>query len=192
MALKQSTMMPLGTRIPDFRLRDVVSGRMVTPDDFLVKQCLLVMFICKHCPYVVHVKEELARLGEDYESKEVGIVAICSNDVTRYPDDAPEHLRTMAKQLGFKFPVCYDESQQTAKDFAAACTPDFFLFDQNRTLVYRGQLDNSRPGNNLPVTGKDVRMALEAVLSEKPVDPDQKPSAGCSIKWKPGNDPNFA
>ncbi|UCE62840.1 MAG: thioredoxin family protein [Nitrospirota bacterium] len=192
MALKHSTMMPLGTRIPDFRLPDVVSGQMVSPDHFLVKQCVLVMFICKHCPYVVHVKEELARLGKDYESKEVGIVAICSNDATRYPDDAPEQLRTMAKQLAFTFPVCYDESQQTAKDFAAACTPDFFLFDQDRKLVYRGQLDESRPGNNWPVTGKDVRMALDAVLSERPVSSDQKPSAGCSIKWKPGNEPTFA
>ena len=192
MALKHSTMMPLGTRIPDFRLPDVVSGQMVSPDLFLVKQGVLVMFMCKHCPYVVHVKEELARLGKDYESKEVGIVAICSNDATRYPDDAPEQLQTMAKHLGFTFPVCYDESQHTAKDFAAACTPDFFLFDQDRKLVYRGQLDDSRPGNNRPVTGKDVRMALDAMLSEKPVASDQKPSAGCSIKWKPGNEPNFA
>ena len=192
MALKQSTMMPLGTRIPNFHLPDVVSGRMVTPDDFLVKQCLLVMFICKHCPYVVHIKEEIGRLGKDYEKKDVGIVGISSNDTTRYPDDAPEHLRTMAKQLGFTFPLCFDESQETAKDFAAACTPDFYLFDQDRTLVYRGQLDDSRPGNNQPVTGKDLRMALDAVLSEKPVNPDQSPSAGCSIKWKPGNEPNYA
>ena len=192
MALKHSTMMPLGTRIPYFRLPDVVSGRMVTPDDFLVKQCLLVMFICKHCPYVVHIKEEIGRLGKDYEKKDVGIVGISSNDTVRYPDDAPEHLRTMAKQLGFTFPICFDESQETAKDFAAACTPDFYLFDQDRKLVYRGQLDDSRPGNNQPVTGKDLRMALDAVLSEKPVSPDQNPSAGCSIKWKPGNNPTYA
>ena len=192
MALTHSTMMPLGTRIPQFRLRDVVSGRMVTPEDFLVKQCLLVMFICKHCPYVVHVKEELARLGKDYQNKEVGMVAICSNDATRYPEDAPDQLQVMAKQLGFTFPLCYDENQETAKEFAAACTPDFFLFDQDRTLVYRGQLDDSRPGTDKPVTGKDLRLALDAVLAEKPVSPDQKPSAGCSIKWKPGNEPSYA
>jgi peroxiredoxin len=192
MALKHSTMLPLGTRIPDFRLPDVVSGRLVSPEDFLVQQCVLVMFICKHCPYVVHVKEELARLGRDYQRKEVGMVAICSNDAARYPEDAPDQLRMMTKQLGYTFPVCYDETQETAKVFAAACTPDFFLFDQDRKLVYRGQLDDSRPGTDKPVTGKDVRMALEAVLTEKTVNPDQKPSAGCSIKWKPGNEPNFA
>jgi len=134
----------------------------------------------------------LARLGKDYQSKEVGIVAICSNDAARYPEDAPDQLRLMAKQLGYTFPVCYDESQETAKVFAAACTPDFFLFDQDRKLVYRGQLDDSRPGTDKPVTGKDVRMALDAVLSERSMSPDQKPSAGCSIKWKPGNEPNFA
>ncbi len=192
MALKHSTMMPLGTHIPNFRLPDVVSGRMVSPDDFLVKQCVLVMFICKHCPYVVHVKEEIAGLGKDYQGKGVGIVAISSNDVTRYPEDAPDQLRSMAKQLGFTFPLCYDESQETAKVFAAACTPDFFLFDQDRKLVYRGQLDDSRPGTDKPVTGKDLRRALDAVLAEKPVNPDQKPSAGCSIKWKPGNEPSSA
>lgn len=192
MALKNSTMMPLGTRMPHFRLPDVVSGRLVSAEDFLITQCVLVMFICKHCPYVVHVKEEIARLGKDYQGKNVGIVAICSNDATRYPEDAPDQLRSMAKHLGYTFPVCYDESQETAKRFAAACTPDFFLFDQDQNLVYRGQLDDSRPGTNKPVTGKDVRMALDAVLSEKPVNPNQKPSAGCSIKWKPGNEPSYA
>jgi len=192
MALKHSTMLPLGTRIPNFRLADVVSGRMVSPEDFAIKQCVLVMFICKHCPYVVHVKEELARLGKDYQSKQVGMVAICSNDATRYPEDAPGQLQIMANQLGYTFPLCYDESQETAKVFAAACTPDFFLFDQDRKLVYRGQLDDSRPGTDKPVTGKDLRMALNAVLSEKTVNPDQKPSAGCSIKWKSGNEPNYA
>jgi len=185
-------MLPLGTPLPNFQLGDVVSGQMVTPHDFATQKCVLVMFICKHCPYVVHVKEELARLGKDYQSKDVGIVAICSNDATRYPDDSPGQLKMMVVQLGYTFPLCYDETQETAKVFTAVCTPDFFLFDQDRKLVYRGQLDDSRPGTAQPVTGKDVRMALDAVLAGETVNPAQKPSVGCSIKWKPGYEPNYA
>lgn len=192
MALTHSTMLALGTRIPSFHLPDVVSGHIVSSDSFTTKKCLLVMFICKHCPYVVHVQEELARLGADYQSQDVGIVAISSNDAKKYPDDAPAHLRTMANQLGLTFPLCYDESQDTAKAFTAACTPDFFLFDHERKLAYRGQLDDSRPGNDKPVTGRDVRRALDAALAGEPVNPEQVPSAGCSIKWKPGNEPNYA
>ena len=192
MAVKHSTMLRLGTPLPYFQLGDVVSGQMITPQVFEGKQCVLVMFICKHCPYVVHVKEELARLGKDYENKNVGIVAICSNDATRYPDDSPDQLKVMVEQMGYSFPLCYDETQETAKVFTAACTPDFFLFGKDRTLVYRGQLDGSRPGTAQPVTGKDVRMALDAVLDGRSVSPDQQPSVGCSIKWKPGNEPKYA
>ena len=137
-------------------------------------------------------KEELARIGKDYKNRAIGIVAISSNDVKKYPEDGPDSLKTMAEQLGFTFPVCYDESQETAKLFTAACTPDFFLFGEDRKLVYRGQLDDSRPGNGTSITGRDLRLALDAVLCGEPVCSDQKPSAGCSIKWKPGNEPTYA
>jgi thiol-disulfide isomerase/thioredoxin len=149
------------------------------------------MFICRHCPYVQHVKEELARLGAAYAKKDVGIVAISANDVANFPDDSPGHLQAMAKELHFTFHLCYDASQEIAKSYTAACTPDFFLFDKRRRLVYRGQLDESRPGNNKPVTGRDLRAALEAVLAGKPVNQDQQPSIGCNIKWKPGNEPDY-
>lgn len=192
MALTQSTMLPLGSRLPDFRLPDVVTGTLISPETFDRKRCLVVMFICKHCPYVVHVREELARIGNDYQSKDVGILAISSNDISKYPDDAPESLKAMAKQSGWTFPVCFDESQEVAKAFTAACTPDFFVFDQQRRLVYRGQLDDSRPGNGLPVTGKDLRAAVNAVLEGGPVPTEQKPSSGCNIKWKPGQEPDYA
>lgn len=178
-------MLALGTMAPDFRLPDVVSGKTISLATFSGKQALLVMFICKHCPYVVHVREELARLGRDYATKDIGIVAISANDVANYPDDAPEQLAAMAKALQFTFPFCYDESQQTAKAYTAACTPDFFLFDAKRTLVYRGQLDDSRPGNGKPLNGRDLRAAIDAVLAGKPVSPKQQPSIGCNIKWKP-------
>ena len=191
MALTNSTMLPLGTPIPAFALPDVVSGQSISQDTFADKQGFLVMFICKHCPYVVHVKDELARLGRDYADQNLGIVAISSNDVSGYPDDAPESLKVMAQQLGFVFPFCYDETQEVAKAFTAACTPDFFLFDRDRKLVYRGQLDDSRPGNGKPVTGKDLRTALNAVLDGQPINQDQRPSAGCNIKWKPGNEPEY-
>ena len=191
MALTPSTMLALGTKAPTFTLPDVVSSKMMSLSTFAGKQALLVMFICRHCPYVVHVREELARLGRDYASKDIGIIAISANDAGNYPDDAPEKLRAMAKELGFTFPFCYDESQETAKAYTAACTPDFFLFDASRKLVYRGQLDDSRPGNGKPLNGKDLRAAIDAVLGEAPVSPNQQPSIGCSIKWKPGHEPSY-
>jgi peroxiredoxin len=192
MALTPSTMLPLGTKAQDFRLPDVVSGQTVSPATFAGKPALLVMFICRHCPYVQHVQEALARLGRDYAAKDLGIVAISANDAASYPDDAPEQLAAMAKALGFAFPFCYDESQETAKAYTAACTPDFFLFDAQRTLVYRGQLDDSRPGNGKPVTGRDLRAAIDAVLAGRPVSRDQQPSVGCSIKWRQGREPAYA
>ena len=191
MALTPSTMLELGTSAPDFRLPDVISGKTISLATFADKQALLVMFICRHCPYVVHVKEELARLGKDYASKPIGIVAISANDAVGYPDDAPDKLKAMAKELGFTFPFCYDETQETAKAYTAACTPDFFLFDRGRKLVYRGQLDDSRPGNGKPLTGKDLRAAIDAVLAGRAPSPDQRPSIGCSIKWKKGREPAY-
>lgn len=191
MALTPSTMLPLGTKAPDFRLTDVVSGKTISLETFAGTQALLVMFICRHCPFVKHVQAELAQIGKDYADAEVGIVAISANDAANYPDDAPEKLKEMATQLGFTFPFCHDESQDIAKAYTAACTPDFFLFDANRELVYRGQLDDSRPSNNQPVTGKDLRAALDAVLASKSVNPEQKPSIGCNIKWKPGHEPAY-
>ena len=186
MALTHSTMLELGTPVPDFQLPDVVSGQMIDSGQFSARKGLLVMFICRHCPYVVHVQNELARVGNEYAEKSLGVVAISSNDAANYPDDAPEQLKAMAQKLGFTFPYCYDESQDVARAFTAACTPDFFLFDQAQRLVYRGQLDDSRPGNGKPVTGKDLRAAIDAVLAGQPVSQDQRPSAGCNIKWKPG------
>jgi peroxiredoxin len=191
MALTASTMLPLGTKAPDFHLPDVVSGNTISLSTFAGKQALLVMFICRHCPFVKHVKEELSRLGKDYVNRNVGIVAISANDANNYPDDAPEQLKAMAQELGLPFPVCYDESQETAKAYTAACTPDFFLFDAHLHLVYRGQLDDSRPSNGKPVTGADLRAAIDAVLAGQSVNSDQKPSVGCNIKWKSGNEPTY-
>ncbi len=191
MALTASTMLSLGTQAPDFQLPDVVSGQTISLSTFAQKKALLVMFICRHCPFVKHIKEELAQLGKDYINKGLGIVAISTNDAKNYPDDAPELLKAMAIELDFKFPFCYDESQETAKAYTAACTPDFFLFDAKQQLVYRGQLDESRPSNGKPVTGADLRAAIDAVLADKPVAGEQKPSIGCNIKWKPGNEPSY-
>ncbi|MEG3438841.1 thioredoxin family protein [Pannus brasiliensis CCIBt3594] len=191
MVLTESTMLSLGTKAPDFALPDVVSGKTVSLDTFTGKSALLVIFLCQHCPFVKHVREEFTRLGKDYENSALGIVAISANDAGKYPDDSPESLKNMALTCDFRFPVCYDESQETAKAYTAACTPDFFLFDGDRKLVYRGQLDDSRPSNGLPVTGKDLRQAIEAVLTKKPVPTNQKPSVGCNIKWKPGNEPSY-
>ena len=191
MSLTNSMMLRLNTVLPKFNLPDVVSGAIVSPETFLGEKIILVMFICRHCPYVVHVKDELTRIGQDYVKNSVGIVAISSNDAKKYRDDSPDKLKTMAEELQFTFPLCYDESQEVAKAFTAACTPDFFLFDHERKLVYRGQLDNSRPGNQIPLTGKDLRAALDAVLGNLPVNQDQYPSAGCNIKWKPGNEPSY-
>jgi peroxiredoxin len=183
-------MLALGTQAPDFTLPDVVSGKNISLSDFSGKSGLLVMFISRHCPFVQHIKQELANLGRDYSEK-VGIVAVSANDVENYPDDAPDKLRAMATELGFAFPVCYDENQTAAKAYLAACTPDFFLFDGKHKLVYRGQLDDSRPGNGKPVTGRDLRDALNALVAGKKVNPDQKPSIGCNIKWKAGNEPDY-
>ena len=184
-------MLPLGTLAPDFSLPNVVTGDSVTLSNFVGSKALLVMFICQHCPFVIHVKPELARLGRDYESRGVGIVAISANDAEKYPQDDVEHLSAMAADLDLKYPLCYDESQAVAKAYQAACTPDFFLFDGDFKLVYRGQLDGSRPGSDIPVDGADLRAALNAVLVGQPVDEQQTPSIGCNIKWKPGNEPGF-
>ncbi len=177
-------MLKLGTPAPEFRLEDVVSRHTVSLADFKDKKALLVMFICRHCPYVKHMQEELARMGQDYREKPAAIVAISSNDAEAYPDDAPESLREMAQELGFTFPFCYDQTQDVARAYSAACTPDFFVFDDKRALVYRGQLDDSRRGNTLPVTGRDLRAAIDAVLEGRPAPTDQKPSIGCNIKWR--------
>jgi peroxiredoxin len=182
-------MLALGTRAPDFTLPDVVTGRSVSLADFEGRAALLVMFVCRHCPYVKHVQAGLTQLGRDYAARDVGIVGISANDAHVYPDDAPESLKAMALESGFSFPLCYDESQETARAYRAACTPDFFLFDGGRRLVYRGQMDDSRPGNGRPVTGRDLRQAIDAVLAGRPVEGTQRPSLGCNIKWKPGNEP---
>ena len=191
MALTPSTMLELGTPAPDFNLPDVASGRPVSLANFADDKALLVMFICRHCPFVLHVKHELVRLGNDYAEKPLGIVAISSNDAENYPNDAPDHLKAMAGELGFNFPFCYDETQEVAKAYTAACTPDFFLFGEDRKLVYRGQLDGARPENGAPIDGRDLRAAIEAILAGQPVSPEQKPSIGCNIKWKPGNEPSY-
>lgn len=185
MALTPSTMLALGTIAPDFQLPDVVSGETISLATFQDKKALFVMFICRHCPFVKHVQQELAKIGQDYQSKPVGILAISSNSVKTHPEDAPDKLKLMAEELKFTFPYCYDETQAVAKAYTAACTPDFFVFDGDRKLVYRGQLDDSRPGNNLPVTGKDIRATLDAILADQPVNSNQKPSIGCNIKWHP-------
>jgi peroxiredoxin len=177
-------MVALGTAAPDFQLPDVVSGKTISLKTFAGKKALLVMFICRHCPYVQHVQEGLARLGRDYAAKDMGIVAISANDAKNYSEDAPASLKEMAVELKFTFPYCHDESQAVAKAYSAVCTPDFFVFDQARRLVYRGQLDDSRPGNGKPITGRDLRAALDAVLDGRPVDLTQRPSIGCNIKWK--------
>jgi len=189
---KASVTLPLRTPAPPFSLRDVVKGEIVTLDSCFAKSALLVMFICRHCPYVVHVEQELARIGRDYRESELGIVAISSNDSNLYPDDAPERLKEMAQRLNFTFPLCFDETQAVAKAYRAACTPDFYLFDRKRQLAYHGQLDESRPGNNKPVTGQDLRAAINATLVGQTISAEQKASIGCSIKWKPGNSPSYA
>ena len=179
-----SVMLPLGTPAPPFSLPDVVSDNLYSLNSFAGKAALLVMFICRHCPYVEHVEQELAKLGKDYAGRGLGIIGISSNDPVGYPDDAPPRLKEMAERLGFTFPFCFDGSQDVAKAYRAACTPDFYLFDRDRRLVYRGQFDDSRPGSNKPVTGRDLRAAIDATLAGKPVDSNQKASIGCSIKWK--------
>ena len=183
-------MLPLGTTAPDFNLPDT-NGRLISLADFKGEPALLVLFICNHCPYVKHIREGLAQLGREYLPKHAAIVAINSNDVANYPDDSPSKMKAEVKAAGYLFPYLYDESQAAAKAYRAACTPDIYLFDKNRKLVYRGQFDDSRPGNGVPVTGKDLRAALDAVLAGKPVSPNQKVSMGCNIKWKAGNEPDY-
>lgn len=185
-----STMLPLGTLAPDFSLPNI-DGKMVSLSDFRDAPALLVMFICNHCPYVKHVADELARLTAEYQPKGVAVVAINSNDAKAYPDDSPEKMVEEVRLRGYQFPYLYDETQAVAKAYRAACTPDFFVFDRQRRLVYRGQLDDSRPSNGKPVTGADLRAALDAALAGKPVPIEQRPSMGCNIKWKPGNEPEY-
>ncbi len=182
-------MLELGTRATDFTLPDTVSGRTISRKDFDGKT-LLVMFLCNHCPFVKHVRAELARLGRDFHGR-VGIVAISSNDAMKYPDDGPAKMTAEAKEAGYTFPYLHDDSQAVAKAYKAACPPDFFLFDKSHRLVYRGQLDDSRPKTDLPVTGADLRAAMEATLAGKPAPAKQLPSIGCNIKWKPGNEPSY-
>lgn len=183
-------MLPIGTTAPDFKLPDT-NGKTVSLVDFKDKPALLVLFICNHCPYVKHIRGGLAQLARDYQSKQVAIVGINSNDAENYPEDSPAKMREEAKSAGYSFPYLYDESQAVAKAYRAACTPDIYLFDRNRKLVYRGQFDDSRPGNGVPVTGKDLRTALDAVLAGKAPAPTQKASIGCNIKWKAGNAPDY-
>lgn len=183
-------MLALGTAAPDFSLPDT-GGKTVNLADFVGKPALLVIFLCNHCPYVLHVAEQLAALGEEYQGKGVGVVGISSNDVVNYPADGPARMKTEAVRAGYTFPYLYDESQEVAKAYRAACTPDFFLFDRDQKLAYRGQLDASRPGNGVPVTGEDLRAALDAVLSGGVASQEQTPSLGCNIKWKVGNEPDY-
>jgi peroxiredoxin len=190
MVATNSTMLPLGTPAPDFRLPDP-SGRVVSLSDFPGSSALLVGFICNHCPYVKHLRAGLAQLARDYQSKGVAVVGINSNDVENYPADSPARMAEEAKAAGYTFPYLHDATQQVAKNYKAACTPDFFVFDKDRRLVYRGQFDDSRPGNGISVTGKDIRAALDAVLAGREVSARQVPSIGCNIKWKPGNEPEY-
>lgn len=189
MVAVNSTMLPLGTVAPDFRLPDT-NGKMVSLSNFKGRP-LLVAFICNHCPYVKHIRTGLAQLARNYQPRGAAIVGINSNDATNYPDDSPAKMKEEVKSAGYVFPYLYDETQGVARSYRAACTPDLYLFDKDHRLVYRGQFDDSRPGNGLPVTGKDLRAALDAVLSGKPVPPGQKPSIGCNIKWKTGNEPEY-
>jgi peroxiredoxin len=184
MALTESTMLSLGTVAPDFALTDVVSGKTIHRDDFRGNKALLVIFICTHCPFVKHIEDGIAGFGRDYKGRPLAIVAISSNDVKAHPDDSPAGMKQQADTFGFEFPYLYDETQAVAHAFKAACTPDIFLFDSDFRLVYRGQFDASRPGNGVPVTGTDLRAAVDEVLAGKPVSLEQRPSVGCNIKWK--------
>jgi thiol-disulfide isomerase/thioredoxin len=183
-------MLPLGTPVPAFALPDAVTGRTVASAEFAGAPALLVMFVCNHCPYVQHVLPELGRVAHDYAADGLAVVAINANDVAAYPQDAPPAMKRLAEAEGWAFPFLMDEAQEVARAFRAACTPDFFLFNRGGRLVYRGQLDGSRPRNDVPVTGRDLRAAIEATLTGRPVTPEQTPSVGCNIKWRPGNEPD--
>ena len=190
MVATASTMLSLGTKAPDFSLPDT-EGNTVSLADFEGAPALLVMFICNHCPFVKHVRDELARIGREYQEKGVAVVAISSNDVENYPEDSPGKMKQEKKDAGYTFPYVFDETQEVAKAYHAACTPDFFVFDKDQKLVYRGQLDDSRPSNGKPVTGADLREALDRAIEGKPPMENQRPSMGCNIKWKPGNEPDY-
>jgi peroxiredoxin len=190
MALTPSTMLPLGTPAPDFQLPDT-NGKIVSLADFKDQAALLVIFMCNHCPYVIHIRAGLAQLTRDYAAKSVGIVGINANNAQTHPADSPAKMKDEVALAGYTFPYLYDEKQAVAKAYRAACTPDFFLFNRSRRLVYRGQFDASRPGNGIPVTGKDLRAALDAVLAGRPTSELQVASIGCNIKWKPGNEPDY-
>ncbi|MEX0895946.1 MAG: thioredoxin family protein [Patescibacteria group bacterium] len=190
MAQTPSTMLPLGTQLPTFSLPEVKTDQVISSQELATDKPVLVIFLCAHCPFVLHAKDEIARIADDY-AEQIKVVAISSNDVDSHPDDSPEQLKQLATDTGWSFPVCYDEDQSVAQAFHAACTPDFFLFDANQELVYRGQLDDSRPGSETPATGSDLRKALDTLLAGEQPDPNQKPSMGCNIKWKPGNEPEY-
>jgi len=190
MVAVNSTMLPLGTKAPDFQLPDT-SGKNVSLSELKGASALLVVFMCNHCPYVKHVRPGLAQLARDYVPRQVAVVGISSNDVDNYPEDSPAKMAAEVKSAGYVFPYLYDETQKVAKAYRAACTPDFFLFDKDQRLVYRGQMDDSRPGSGVPVTGKDLRAALDSVLAGQPVSSNQKASIGCNIKWKAGNAPDY-
>ncbi len=191
MVLVKSTMLDLGTTAPAFSLKDVVRGKEYSNTSFDSKKLMLVIFMCKHCPYITHIQDELARLSRDYENSELGIVGISSNDPQGYPEDSPEKLKEFAQKMDFRFPLLFDETQDVAKSYTAACTPDFFLFDKDRKLVYRGQFDDSRRGNSEPINGKDLRNAIDLALRDQPISPDQKASSGCNIKWRERNEPFY-
>ncbi len=191
MALTESTQLALGTSAPDFSLPDTVTGKTVGLQDFSGAKGLLLLFICNHCPYVKLIQSELSALGREYMPKGIAMVAISSNDISTHPDDSPEQMQQEAKRHGYPFPYLYDESQEVAKAYRAACTPDIYLFDGGHKLVYRGQLDDARPNKHIPVTGTDLRRALDALLRGEAISPEQKPSMGCNIKWKVGNEPDY-
>ena len=184
MARVPSVMVALGTRAPQFNLPDTVSGKNYSLNDIKGRVATVIMFICNHCPFVKHVNHELVRAADDYKNKGIGFAAISANDVVNYPDDAPELMKQVALQLNYPFPYLYDETQQVARAYDAACTPDFFIYDKDLQLVYRGQLDDSRPGNEIPVTGKDIRFSLDCLISNQPISGEQKSSIGCNIKWR--------
>ncbi|MEN6492879.1 MAG: thioredoxin family protein [Thermoguttaceae bacterium] len=186
-----STMLALGTPAPEFSLPDAISGRTVSLAEFANAQALLVIFMCNHCPYVKHVADQMAQLVREYQERGVAVVGINANDAAEYPEDSPENMAQEAERRGYTFAYLYDETQEVAKAYQAACTPDFYVFDRDHHLAYRGQMDDSRPGNGVPVTGQDLRRALDAVLAGRPVPHNQRPSLGCNIKWKPGNEPEY-